>query len=229
LLFNFAVQSKVILSTYAKIYRKYYHFLHKMHLTEQNKNACMPHRIALFASGSGSNAENIVNYFSGSSDVQTPLIVSNKPDAYVHERARKLGVPSYTFTASEFREATAILKLLEAFEIDFIVLAGFLLKVSEPILHAYPNKIINIHPALLPKFGGKGMYGHHVHEAVVAAGERETGITIHYVNENYDEGAIIFQARCPVTPDDTPDNVAQKIHELEQEHFPAQLQKIFNQ
>lgn len=226
MLFNFAVQSKVILSTYAKICRKNCYFLHKLHLTEQNKNACMPHKIALFASGSGSNAENIVNYFSGSSDVQIPLIVSNKPDAYVHERARKLGVPSYTFTPSEFREATAILKLLGEHEIDFIVLAGFLLKVSEPILQAFPGKIINIHPALLPKFGGKGMYGHHVHEAVVAAGERETGITIHYVNENYDEGAIIFQARCPVTPDDTPDTVAQKIHELEQEHFPTQIKAI---
>jgi len=186
----------------------------------------MPHKIALFASGSGSNAENIVNYFSGSLEVEFPLIVSNRADAYVHERARKLGVPSYTFTAAEFREAKAVLQLLRDHEIGFIVLAGFLLKVSDPILRAFPNKIINIHPALLPKFGGKGMYGHHVHEAVVAAGECETGITIHYVNENYDEGTIIFQANCPVTPDDTPDTVAAKVHELEQQHFPQQIRQI---
>ena len=185
-------------------------------------------KIALFASGSGSNAENIIEYFSGSEQIIFPLIVSNKADAYVHERARRLGVASFTFSAAEFREGSAIIQLLQVHEIDFIVLAGFLLKIPEAILKAYPNKIINIHPALLPKFGGKGMYGHHVHEAVVAAGECESGITIHYVNENYDEGAIIFQARCEVTPDDTPEMVAEKVHQLEYKYFPETILSTVN-
>lgn len=188
----------------------------------------MTPKIALFASGSGSNAENIIEYFSESRELLFPIIVSNKSDAYVHERARRLGVPSYTFSAAEFREGSAIIQLLQAHEIDFIVLAGFLLKIPEAILKVYPNKIINIHPALLPKFGGKGMYGHHVHEAVVAAGEHESGITIHYVNENYDEGAIIFQARCEVTPHDTPETVAEKIHQLEYKYFPKTILSTVN-
>lgn len=185
-------------------------------------------KIALFASGSGSNVENIIEYFSENRELLFPLIVSNKRDAFVHERARRLGVPSVSFAAAEFREGTTILQLLQEKEIDFIVLAGFLLKIPATILKAYPNKIINIHPALLPKFGGKGMYGHYVHEAVVAAGERESGITIHYVNENYDEGAIIFQARCEVAPDDTPDTLAAKIHQLEYEYFPKTILSTVN-
>jgi phosphoribosylglycinamide formyltransferase-1 len=188
----------------------------------------MTPKIALFASGSGSNAENIIEYFSESRELLFPIIVSNKPDAYVHERARRLGVPSYTFSAAEFREGSAIIQLLQENGIDFIVLAGFLLKIPAPVLKAFPNKVINIHPALLPNYGGKGMYGHHVHEAVVAAGERESGITIHYVNENYDEGAIIFQARCEVTPDDTPETVAEKVHQLEYKYFPKTIQSIVN-
>jgi phosphoribosylglycinamide formyltransferase-1 len=186
----------------------------------------MKHKIALFASGSGSNAENIIRYFSGNPNVEFPLILSNKADAFVHERAEKLGVKSYTFSKKEFDEGNEIVAFLIDKQIDFIVLAGFLLKISGPFLKTFPDKIINIHPALLPKYGGKGMYGHHVHEAVVNAGEKESGITIHFVNENYDEGNIIFQAKCPVLPEDTADMVAAKVHELEYIHFPRVIEGL---
>jgi len=176
--------------------------------------------IAIFASGSGSNAENIVRYFQEQDDVRIPLILSNKPDAYVLERARKLGVATAVFTRQELNETDKVLQILQQSDIDFIVLAGFLLKIPQNLIAAYPNKIVNIHPALLPKYGGKGMYGHHVHEAVVANHETESGISIHYVNEHYDEGDIIFQAKCAVSPNDTPDDVAEKIHRLEYEYFP---------
>jgi len=182
-------------------------------------------RIALFASGSGSNAENIISYFSNSLDIKFPFIISNRQDAYVHERAKKLMVPSYVFKRVDFDNGTVLKFLLEN-NIDFIVLAGFLLKIPENLLDAYPDKIINIHPALLPKFGGKGMYGSYVHEAVVASGEKETGITIHFANENYDEGRIIFQAKCPVFPEDSPEDVAAKIHALEFEHFPRVIGEV---
>jgi len=191
--------------------------------------------VAILASGSGSNAENIIRFFRDSKDFEDfkdsgnvcfPVIVSNKEDAYVHERAKKLGISSYTFKKSDF-ESGRVLEFLKEQQIDFIILAGFLLKVPENLLQAYPNKIINIHPALLPKFGGKGMYGSHVHEAVVAAKEKESGITIHYVNENYDEGQIIFQAQCEVLPTDTPDDVAEKVHALEYEFFPKVIKRIF--
>ncbi len=186
----------------------------------------MTPKIALFASGSGSNVENIVRYFAGKKTVDFPLILSNKQDAFVHERAKMLGVPSVTFSRDEFADGRKIVSLLDKYEVDFIVLAGFLLKVSLPILEAYPNKIINIHPALLPKFGGKGMYGHHVHQAVVVAGETHSGITIHYVNEQYDEGSIIFQATCEVSAGDTPDMVADKVHALEYRYFPEVIVKL---
>jgi len=176
-------------------------------------------RIALFASGAGSNAENIIRYFSDSRELEFPVVISNRPDAQVHERVKKYKIPSYYFKKSDF-ENGEVLKFLQEKAIDFIVLAGFLLKVPDNLLKAYPDRIINIHPALLPKFGGKGMYGSRVHEAVVASGEKETGITIHYVNENYDEGKIIFQAKCPVLPTDSPDDVAAKVHALEYKHFP---------
>jgi len=182
-------------------------------------------KIALLASGSGSNAENIVQYFSGNKETEFPLIISNKKEAFVHERAKKLNVPSFTVDKSGFENGEALL-LLKENQIDFIVLAGFLLKVPENILKAYPNKIVNIHPALLPKYGGKGMYGSHVHEAVVAHKEMESGITIHYVNENYDEGQIIFQAKCPVLPTDSADDVAEKVHALEYKHFPEIIEQI---
>jgi phosphoribosylglycinamide formyltransferase-1 len=183
-------------------------------------------RIVLFASGSGSNAENIARYFSGNSAISVPLIISNKRDAYVHERARRLGIPSFTFSKAEFDEGSVVIDTLRTYEINFIVLAGFLLKVSQPLLDAYPGRIINIHPALLPKFGGKGMYGDRVHQAVVEAGETESGITIHYIDEHYDEGDIIFQATCEVLPEDTPEEVARKVHALEYAFFPEVIEKV---
>jgi phosphoribosylglycinamide formyltransferase-1 len=183
-------------------------------------------RIAIFASGSGSNAENIAKYFRDHADIQVALILSNNPGAYVHERAKKLGIPSYTFSKAVFDEGSAVLNILREYKTDFIVLAGFLLKVSQPLLDAFPGRIVNIHPALLPKYGGKGLYGDRVHRAVVEAGEKETGITIHYVNENYDEGDIIFQARCEVIPGETPEDVARKVHELEYAHFPVVIDAL---
>jgi len=187
----------------------------------------MPLKIALFASGSGSNAENIVHFFTGNSNFEFPIIISNKKGAYIHERAKNLQIPSYTFSREEFSAGESILTLLKQQNIDYIVLAGFLLKVPQVIIEAFPQKIINIHPALLPKFGGKGMYGMRVHEAVAEAGEKETGITIHYVNDCYDEGNIIFQAKCPVLPSDTPEMIAEKVHLLEFEHFPKVIAKIW--
>lgn len=175
--------------------------------------------IALFASGSGTNVENIICYFQDDTRIHFPFIISNKPDAYVHERAKKLDIPSFYYKKESFENGEVLAFLLEN-KIDFIVLAGFLLQIPFNIIQAYPDKIINIHPALLPKFGGKGMYGSHVHEAVVAGRETETGITIHYVNENYDEGQIIFQAKCKVLPTDTPEDVAARVHELEYRYFP---------
>ncbi len=183
-------------------------------------------RVAIFASGSGSNAENIIRYFRKDENVTVPLILSNKKDAYIHERAKRWGVLSFSFTKKEFDEADLILEMLAQYEIDFIVLAGFLLKVSEPILKAYPGSVVNIHPALLPKFGGKGMYGDKVHKAVVAAGEKVSGITIHYVNENYDEGDVIFQAECALSPADSPEEVAQKVHQLEYRWFPQVIAEV---
>lgn len=182
--------------------------------------------IAIFASGSGSNAENIVNYFASHQDINIAMIISNKPDAYVHERSKRLDVPSFTFKKSDFDEGTAVLNKMAEYEIGFIVLAGFLLKVPHSIMEAFPNCIINIHPALLPKHGGKGMYGNNVHNAVKNAGEKETGITIHYINENYDEGDIIFQAKCEVTDLDTPQDIANKVQNLEQMHFPKIIEEI---
>lgn len=183
-------------------------------------------RIAVFASGSGTNAEKIVEYFNEDKNIEVVLIVSNKADAYVHERAKKLNIPSFTFTKAEFDEGTPVIRLLRQHQVDVIVLAGFLLKISQPLIDAFPNSIINIHPALLPKFGGKGMYGSRVHESVIAAGEIESGITIHYINEHYDEGAIIFQTKCKVKPEDTPEDLAQRIHALEHKHFPRIIEEI---
>jgi phosphoribosylglycinamide formyltransferase-1 len=182
--------------------------------------------IAIFASGSGTNAENIMRYFGHHADIRVAAILSNKPDAGVHLRAKHLGIPSLTFTNTAFREAFLILQKLSEYHIDFIVLAGFLLKISVDIIQAYPGKIINIHPALLPRFGGKGMYGDYVHQAVVAAKEIQTGITVHYVNEQYDEGAIIFQKTCPIFPSDTANDVAAKVHELEYKYYPGVIEKL---
>ena len=186
----------------------------------------MKKNIAIFASGSGTNAENIIRYFQENDLIRVALVLSNRSDAYVLERAHRLQVPSEVFLKEDWVSGEQILALLHEYHIDFIVLAGFLVRVPERLLHAYPDKIINIHPALLPRFGGKGMYGDRVHEAVVAAGEKESGITIHYINEHYDEGNAIFQATCPVLPTDSPDDVAKKVHALEYEHFPQVIEQV---
>ena len=182
-------------------------------------------KIAIFASGSGSNAENIIRYFDQKPEICVKKIFCNVPDAYVLQRARKYNIPASVFTREEFRDPGKLLQQLKEEEIDYIILAGFLWLMPACITSAYPDRIINIHPALLPAYGGKGMYGHHVHEAVIAAGEKESGITIHYVNEHYDEGTPIFQARCQVVPTDTPDTLAAKIHELEYRYFPEIIEQ----
>lgn len=183
-------------------------------------------KIAIFASGSGSNAENIIRFFANNPEISVNSIFCNVPGAYVLERAKKYGIPAYIFNREEMKNPEEVLRLLQEQEIDFIVLAGFLWLMPPCITAAYPNRILNIHPALLPDYGGKGMYGDRVHRAVIDAGEKESGITIHYVNEHYDEGAPIFQARCPVTAEDTPETLAAKVHALEYEHFPRVIEKV---
>jgi phosphoribosylglycinamide formyltransferase-1 len=182
-------------------------------------------RIAIFASGEGTNAERIIRYFEGNKAVEIMLVVTNKEQAGVIRRAENLKVPAMYLPAKDFKEGK-INEVMRQHQIDFIVLAGFLLHVPDSLLKDYPNRIINIHPSLLPKFGGKGMYGSRVHEAVLAAGEQESGITIHYVNEHYDQGAIILQAKCPVLPDDTPETLASRVHQLEYEHFPVAIENL---
>lgn len=185
-------------------------------------------KIALFASGSGSNAENIIKYFQDRKIASVELVLSNKATAYVIERAKKFDVPYVVFSKEELNDTNFILPILRKHKIDFVVLAGFLLKVPSYLIAAFPNRIINIHPALLPKYGGKGMYGDRVHQAVVAAGETESGISIHYVNENYDEGNIIFQAKCKVEPSDGANDVAEKVHSLEYAHFPQVIEQVIS-
>lgn len=177
-------------------------------------------KIVIFASGSGTNAENIASFYASNPHVKVELVLSNNPHAGVFERMQRLDVPVVYYDNRQFKDGEAIVMLLQEQGIDLIVLAGFMNKISAPILEAYKGRILNIHPALLPKYGGKGMYGMHVHEAVVAAGEKETGITIHHVNEHYDEGQIIFQATCPVLTDDSPEALAQRVHQLEYQHYP---------
>lgn len=186
-------------------------------------------RISIFASGSGSNAENIVRYFSGSDEVECALILSNRPDAKVLDRAKRLGVPSMVFNRKEFYHSDIILERLLETGTDLIVLAGFLWLVPENLLRTFKDRIINIHPALLPKYGGKGMYGMKVHEAVKKSGDEVSGITIHFVNERYDEGEIIFQAECPVEQEDTPESIAEKVHELEYRYYPKVIEKLLNE
>ncbi len=181
-------------------------------------------RIIIFASGSGTNAENIIEYFKNSQIAKVSYVVSNNDNAGVLERAKRLKVPIMVFSKMEMG-TDSFLNFLEN-QADFIVLAGFLLKIPDAMIALFPNTIVNIHPALLPKYGGKGMYGMHVHEAVVANRENETGITIHYVNENYDEGTIIFQKAVALDSRDKAADVAAKIHALEQENFPKVIEKL---
>ena len=185
-----------------------------------------PKRLAVFASGSGSNAEKIAEYFAENPEVDVTLILSNNPQAGVIARARRFHIPVVLFDRKAFYETHKIIEILQNEGIDLVVLAGFMMLIPEAMVQAFPNKIINIHPALLPKYGGKGMYGHFVHEAVVAAKDLESGITVHFVNERYDEGDIIFQATCPVASEDTPEEVARKVQILEHQHYPEVVKEI---
>jgi len=182
--------------------------------------------IAILASGSGTNAQRICEYFSNHPDIRVRLILSNKPDAYVLVRARNLNIPCHVFSRDSFYHTTYIQDLLIKEKISFIILAGFLWLIPASLLELFAGRIVNIHPALLPKYGGKGMYGERVHKAVIEAGERESGISIHYVNEKYDDGDVILQARCPVMPDDTPEKLAARIHELEYQYYPEVIERI---
>jgi phosphoribosylglycinamide formyltransferase-1 len=184
-------------------------------------------KIIIFASGSGTNAENIIKHFKNTNTGTVVSVFTNNPKAYVIERAKNLKVPTLVFSKDELN-SSKILQEINTFQPDLIVLAGFLLKFPENIIAQYPDKIINVHPALLPKYGGKGMYGMNVHKAIVENKEKETGISIHYVNEHYDEGNIIFQKSVTVLGTDTPEVVAEKIHELEQRFFPMIVEQVLN-
>lgn len=182
--------------------------------------------IAIFVSGSGTNCENLIRHFQGSDFVKCALVVSNKPDAYALVRAKGLGVPTAILTKAQLNDPDATLPLLRDFGISFIVLAGFLPLIPAYLIDVFPRRIINLHPALLPKFGGKGMWGHHVHEAVKAAGETETGMTVHYVSPVCDGGEIIAQFRVALAPDDTVEDIAEKEHQLEMKHFPSVVEQV---
>ena len=185
--------------------------------------------IAIFVSGSGSNCENIIRYFQTDEQVNIALVVSNRADAYALTRAKNLNVPSVVLPKADFNNEGKVLKLMADHRIDFIVLAGFLLMIPDWLIAAYQRRMINLHPALLPKFGGIGMYGHHVHEAVRKANETETGMTVHWVSNVCDGGEIIAQFRTPITPDDTPDDIADKEYILEMEHFPQVIEAVLKQ
>jgi phosphoribosylglycinamide formyltransferase-1 len=182
--------------------------------------------LALFASGSGTNVENIVRYFEKNTDIKIVGVFSNNPQAYVLERAEKLGIPSFLFNSHEFYETDKVIRLLHGCKADWIILAGFLWLIPENLIAGYANRIINIHPALLPKYGGKGMYGMRVHQTVIDNCDKESGITIHYVNQEYDRGDIIYQVRCPVLPGDTAETLAQRVHKLEYEFYPGVIEKL---
>ena len=182
-------------------------------------------RLSIFVSGNGTNLQRIAEYFANNPEVEIANVVCNNPKAYSIERAKNLGIPLKMITKEEFKNET-FTKELQDLGIDLIVLAGFLWKVPEGLIKAFPNKIVNIHPALLPKYGGKGFYGEHVHEAVVSAKEAQSGITVHYVNELYDSGEIILQARVSLDEKETPDSLAAKIHQLEQAYFPIAIEQV---
>jgi phosphoribosylglycinamide formyltransferase-1 len=185
-------------------------------------------RLAIFASGAGSNAENLIRHFENHAHIRICLVLSNCIGAPVLKRAEKLGVPTCTFSKTDFYHSDTVLQKLQEYHIDHIVLAGFLWLVPENLLAAFPRRIINIHPALLPKYGGKGMYGMQVHRAVIANAEKETGVTIHRIDAQYDRGEILFQAQCAVSPHDTPESVAAKVHELEYRYFPEIIEKTIS-
>ncbi|WP_277015686.1 phosphoribosylglycinamide formyltransferase [Prevotella corporis] len=182
--------------------------------------------LAIFVSGSGTNCENIIRYFQNNQQVNISLVISNKADAYALVRAKHLNVETAVLPKSDFNNRELVLDLMSDHRIDFIVLAGFLLMIPDWLIDAYEHRMVNLHPALLPKFGGKGMYGHHVHESVKAAGESETGMTVHWVSNVCDGGEIIEQYKTAISPDDTPDDIAEKEHELEMEHFPKVIERV---
>lgn len=182
--------------------------------------------IAIFASGTGTNAKKIVAHFAGNEEIRVALIVSNRAQAPVLQMAKEAGIDTFVLDRAAFYGSEAILDILRNYRIDFVVLAGFLWLVPPYLVRAFDRRIVNIHPALLPKYGGKGMYGMHVHRAVKEAGDRESGMTIHYVNEHYDEGNIIFQARCVVEPEDTPEDIAGKVQQLEHRHFAPVIEQL---
>lgn len=187
----------------------------------------MKKKIAIFASGNGTNAENIIRYFQAKQgETEVVLVVANRLQAKVFERAKRLNVSCIYMNKDAWTDGKEVWQLLMEREIDFIVLAGFLARVPDIILQAYPQRIVNIHPSLLPKHGGKGMYGDRVHQAVIEAGEHESGITIQYINEHYDEGDIIVQYHCPVLPEDTPDDLARRVHALEYEYYPQVIESL---
>lgn len=185
--------------------------------------------LAIFASGSGTNAENIIKYFQKHDTINTKVIVTNNPNAFVIQRAKQLSIDCVVVNKSEWKDPLYLLSLLKSYRIDYIILAGFLLRIPNTIIDNYTNKVINIHPALLPKHGGKGMYGDNVHKSVVKLGDTESGITIHYCNEQYDKGDIIFQAKCEVLPTDTFEDVANKVHQLEYKYFPKVIEEVLMQ
>jgi len=185
----------------------------------------MQKKLAIFASGSGSNAENICNYFANSSDIEVVLMCTNKRDAYIVKRAEKLNIPVVFISKSELNNFDDLHKKLQSVKVDIIILAGFLLKLPAIMIEYYPNRILNIHPSLLPKYGGKGMYGNKVHKAVLENKETESGISIHFVNQNYDEGEIILQEKCVISEDETLETLTEKIHQLEHNYFPIAIQK----
>ena len=183
-------------------------------------------KIAIFASGNGSNAQNISDYFADNENIKISLILTNNKESYVLERAKKLKIPAVYFDKKDFYLSENVLNKLQSFQIDFIVLAGFLWLIPKNLIQNFPNRIINIHPALLPKYGGKGMFGMKVHEAVKKSGDAETGITIHFVNDKYDEGEVIFQVKVKVEKSDSVEDIAAKIHKLEYEHFPRVIEEL---
>lgn len=183
-------------------------------------------QLAIFGSGNGTNAQRIAEHFSKINDIDINCIIYNKKDAYIAQRAKNLGITAQYFNRKDFFESDNVLRFLQDRGVDYIILAGFLLLVPENLLNAFPNKIVNIHPALLPNYGGKGMYGERVHEAVIAHHEKESGITIHVVDNHYDKGTTLFQAKCEISDTDTPDTLAQKIHKLEHQYFPIVIEKF---
>ncbi|MFC0874946.1 phosphoribosylglycinamide formyltransferase [Saccharicrinis sp. FJH2] len=185
-------------------------------------------KLALLASGSGSNVENFYNYFKDNNNISISLVLCNNPSAFVIDRCKRLNIPCKVFNRDQFYKTEEIIDMLNSYSIDFIVLAGFLWLIPKYLIRAFDKKMVNIHPALLPKYGGKGMYGDNVHKAVVENREIKSGITIHYVNEHFDEGEIIFQAECPVQPTDTYAEVASKVHELEYAWFPKVVEELLN-